>query len=108
VNRAEFVGESPLQAVEHARQLYEDMARIADGILPSADRLEEAPLLSDWTFGGRTLVSLRGQVDQHPVLGTRRVILTSPLYVIGETNRVQWARTWSRYYVLSPVGRGDG
>jgi hypothetical protein len=71
---------------------------------PGEEELAEAPMLRNWRLVGRGGSALRGEVRDHPLLGTRSDILTSEMFAMDAHGR--WARTFSRFYRLH--GSSDG
>lgn len=71
---------------------------------PEPNDLRDAPLLNDWWVSLEDrFLHLHGDVEDHPVLGSRH-ITTSPLLAFDEPDR--WARTASRWYRLGGTWRG--
>jgi glutathione S-transferase len=92
-------GESSDQLIAKARRLADDIARIAAGDAPSTADLAAAPLLDLWQPAATLLPALGGIVRGHPTLRDNTAVVASEMFVIDQTRG--WARTWSRFYVLS-------
>jgi hypothetical protein len=86
----------PLATVASLRELADDLERLT---MFQPNDLNEAPLLTDWTASNRLRPCLEGTVIGHPRLGDR-TISTSELFAIDR--KAGWARTFSRFYRLSP------
>ena len=74
-----------------------DLRAIAEGRGPTAEDLEDAPLLLNWRGHLVPGLHLIGDVIGHPKLGTTDII-TSQLYWLDPKRGT--ARTLSRYYRL--------
>ena len=86
---------------ERMRKLAVDLQRIADEDAPTDADLRNAPMLRDWTFARRAAICLTGRGMGHPRLPDGP-IWTSDLWVVDPAGH--WARTASRFYVLSGQG----
>lgn len=91
-----FPGGAPLPTVEALRALANDLEHMTV-FIPSADQLGDAPQLDDWLPYVRGAGALTGHVNQHPLLGSRRIV-TSEIYAID--HEAGWARSFSRFYRL--------
>jgi hypothetical protein len=90
-------GDDPIELADRLEQLAADLRRLSAGRQPNPVELAAAPVLDKWELAPFACAALRGEVEGHPVLGSRW-ILTSPLYAMDEHQR--WARTLSRFYLL--------
>jgi hypothetical protein len=86
-------------------QLAADLDLIANGELPSADRLSSAPLLDAWRADFRPVPCLVGTCTDHPRL-RGPLIFTTDVWAIAPD--FGWARTLSRFYRLGEPSRGGG
>ena len=93
-----FLGESPEALAAKATSLAQDLAELIRTGQPSPEALATAPMLDLWLHTKRTTSALAGRVDEHPLLGHRRLIRTSDVFAIDP--EMGWARTWSRFYRL--------
>lgn len=93
-----FIGDHRDRMLVKSRALADDLARIAAGDGPTPADLTDAPLLDRWLIGVSLQPVLYGSVVDHPRLGTRPAIRTTPVFAIDGNGL--WARTWSRYYRL--------
>jgi hypothetical protein len=80
--RTHFLCGDPQQAIDRARALADDLARIAAGDGPTADDLAAAPILDCWALGAVQQPALFGAVVGHPRLGDRPLIHTSVLFAV--------------------------
>lgn len=90
-------GGDPIELADRLEQLAADLRRLSSGWQPNPIELAAAPVLDKWELAPFAYAALRGEVDGHPIMGSRW-ILTSPLYAVDEHHR--WARTLSRFYLL--------
>ena len=84
--------------VQSLHQLAADIDRMRFNGAPTAEDLQNAPTLEQWTFGVLPTPCLVGSVIGHPILGHRSSMHTSELFVVDPALR--WARTLSRFYRL--------
>ena len=82
---------------EKLANLAADLSLIEREQGPTAEELEQAPLLLNWRLAPGPVMALEGLVLDHPKLGTDQ-ICTSMVYYLDRNAR--WARTLSRYYRL--------
>jgi hypothetical protein len=103
-----YPSDDPATLPETAARLALDVKRIRDGEAPTADDLNDAPILDGWAPAMIWQKVLAGSVVSHPRLGSRPLIRTSPLYVFDLERG--WVRTWSRFYRLgaSAQQRAEG
>ncbi|GGA82815.1 hypothetical protein GCM10011385_41290 [Nitratireductor aestuarii] len=89
-----------LLQLERLKPLVADMEKVAAGMLPEEIAVpEETPTLDDWFGVALETPALAGYSTGHPrLVGTRRLITTSDLWLISHDQR--WARTLSRWYRL--------
>jgi hypothetical protein len=78
--------------------LCHDLHLIDAGLAPTPEDLRHAPQLSPWRIEPIIATALRGSVANHPILDTRKDIVTSLLMAIDPHQ--MWARTASRFYGL--------
>jgi hypothetical protein len=90
-------GDDPIGLADLHEQLATDLRQLSAGWRPDQIKLAAAPVLDKWELAPFACAALRGEVDGHPLLGSRW-ILTSPLYAMDEHHT--WARTLSRFYLL--------
>lgn len=91
--------------IERLRLLADDLERIEQGELPTAQDLATAPLMENYHLGLRTVPVLVGDVHGHPRLGTT-VATTTTRWAYAPT--LGWARTQSRFYRLLPAAQAGG
>lgn len=91
--------------IERLRILADDLERIEQGDLPTAQDLATAPLLENYQIGRRTVPVLVGDVHGHPRVGTT-VATTTTLWAYAPS--LGWARTQSRFYRLLPAAPTGG
>jgi hypothetical protein len=98
---------NPEKEIARLEALTSDLVRIAAGWRPDVEYLASAPLIDRYAVWARVSECLAGDVSDHPVLGTRKVV-TSQLWAISP--ELGWARTYSRFYRLgAPLNaRRDG
>lgn len=77
--------------------LARDLKRIAAGRAPEPSELALAPLADQYFVAHRELPCLVGNVEGHPVLGSRAFV-SSELWAFAP--ELGWARTYSRFYRL--------
>jgi hypothetical protein len=94
----QFFSEDPARLADAVARLAVDLSRITAGAAPTATDLQDSPLLDCWAPAVVALPVLAGTVQAHPLLGTRPLIRTSPLFVCDRERG--WARTLSRFYRL--------
>jgi hypothetical protein len=104
----QYPGDTPARLVAAVERLAADIARITAGEAPTPAEIEAAPLLDGWALALAPQTVLAGSVSSHPLLGTRPLIRTSPVYALDVERG--WARTWSRFYQLgvSAQERAEG
>jgi Family of unknown function (DUF6634) len=78
--------------------LSHDLHLIDAELAPTAEDLRHAPQLSPWRIEPVIATALRGSVANHPILDTRKDIVTSLLMAIDPNG--MWGRTASRFYGL--------
>ena len=83
---------------EKLERLASDLRRIADGVEPSPEELENAPVIDRWVVGQMTHLCLVGRVKRHPEIPDTHLTRTSDLWLINQ--KARWARTLSRFYRL--------
>ncbi len=83
---------------EKLERLAADLRRIADGVEPSPEELEKAPVIDRWVVGQMTHLCLVGRVIGHPDIEDTHLTRTSDLWFIDY--KKGWARTLSRFYRL--------
>lgn len=76
---------------------FEALDRINAGQEPTAEQLDNAPVLSRWGVSADDGTRLVGTVSDHPILGNQ-LITTSPVLYLAPDQT--WCRTISRYYRL--------
>ena len=84
--------------VEYLERLAADLRALAEGQLPSPERLAASPQLNPYSVTTVEVPVLAGLVDRHPILGASKTIVTSPVWAVAKDRT--WARTYSRYYRL--------
>jgi len=89
-----------LSELQRLKRLVADMEKVAAGMLPEEIAVPtETPTLNDWYGVALETPALVGYSNGHPrLVGTRRLITTSDLWLISHDQR--WARTLSRWYRL--------
>jgi hypothetical protein len=101
-----FPHDEPRHLVEKLRRLADDIERIRAGQAPTAGELANAPILDGWIPATRQSMCLAGTVRGHPLLGDRRLVVTTEIYAIDTIRG--WARTYSRFYVLGAKSEEGG
>ena len=99
-----FPGHTPTSFSERLRELNIDVERIKAGNAPSAEELDQAPLLDAWAFTITPVPCLIGTVFSHPLHADRRLVRTTQVMAL-DVESGRWARTWSRFYRLG-IPRG--
>lgn len=84
--------------------LARDLRGIAEGASPTHAELDSAPVLDQWRYCERTMVSMVGNLVGHPRLPDGAVHTTEIWAISLEQG---WARTLSRYYALGSQRAGD-
>lgn len=81
--------------------------RVLDAIYPSESDLEEAPEICRWSLLRRpasAFCQLTGYVIAHPQFDWGVPVVTSTVFRID--TELKWARTWSRFYLLTEYDPG--
>ena len=89
--------------INKLHQLIDDLKMLRDGKQPAPEILDDSPALYDWNQTTRPAACLEGLVQEHPLLGRYRLIITSDLYYLDPEMR--FARTLSRFYRLGNPAR---
>jgi len=82
---------------DRLRDLADDMEAVEAGFGPAESDLAGAPVLDGWSQDVIATPILKGRVSGHPDIPEGRRVRTSEVYL---TDRLTWARTLSRWYVL--------
>ena len=98
----DFLREDPLATADRLEALAADLRKLADGEVPSAARMRDAPILRRWGLERRPAVALAGTACGHPKIGDGRPAVTSEVFAIARDR--SWVRTMSRFYSLGPPG----
>jgi hypothetical protein len=94
-----------LHEADRLGRLAQDLEAIAKGMAPRPEVLEAAPILDNWQFGQRSMITSVGALIGHPRLPDG-LCQTSEIWAIDQERR--WMRTLSRFYVLGAERKGDG
>lgn len=89
--------------ISKLHQLIDDLQSLREGKQPAPEILDYSPRLYDWNQTTRPAACLEGLVQEHPLLGRNRLIITSDLYYLDPEMR--FARTLSRFYRLGKPAR---
>ncbi|WP_411507829.1 DUF6634 family protein [Brucella anthropi] len=89
--------------ISKLHQLIDDLKMLRDSKKPDHEILDDSPTLYDWNQTTRPAACLEGLVQEHPLLGRNRLIITSDLYYLDPEMR--FARTLSRFYRLGNPAR---
>jgi hypothetical protein len=94
-----------LMEADRLAALARDLRTIAEDGTPGSAELETAPVLDQWQFTQRSMVSIVGTVVGHPRLPDG-LVRTTEIWALSTTHG--WARTLSRFYALGSQRRDDG
>lgn len=83
--------------IEELEGLAADLRRIRNRTGPTADELEQAPLIDRYQFFERASLFFEGYITGHPRFG-KRLAHTTQVWVFAP--RLGWARTSQRFYRL--------
>jgi hypothetical protein len=92
------------EQITRLKRLVADLERLDAGII-SAPSLMAMPVLGNWAHSFRRVPCLEGNVEGHPSLPDRSVIVTSELYAHFRQDDEQFVRTLSRWYRLGAPGQ---